>query len=90
MPNSSMFQLLEKILLTNLKFVPYLYDPVFNNDSYLEVKLKLFPNDQMSFSRSEVLQIGFDLYNQTYGLLPDLGPYNFLASPYSYFSNGIK
>lgn len=85
--NNTLFQSLESSLWTKLGLPPgsvFLQNPFINSDSYLQVQVKLFPPSGMYFNRSEILQIGFDLSNQTYKPPPIFGPYYFIASPYPF------
>lgn len=89
--NSTVFQELESKLWTKLDLTPgsvYLQDPFFNHDSYMQVKVKLFPSGELYFNRSEVIRIGFDLSNQTFKPPKEFGPYYFIASPYPFPDNG--
>ncbi|XP_042427559.1 leucine-rich repeat receptor protein kinase HPCA1-like isoform X1 [Zingiber officinale] len=85
--NSTLFQLLETSLWTNLGLTPgyvYISNLHFNLNDYLELDLALFPSSGMFFNRSEISRIGFDLSNQTYKPPPTFGPYYFLGSPYPF------
>ncbi|KAJ3682943.1 hypothetical protein LUZ60_013170 [Juncus effusus] len=88
--NSSLFESLEMSLWTKLGLNPgsvFLQDPFFNDYSYLEVQVKLFPSSGAYFNRSEVSRIGFYLSNQTYKPPHDFGPYYFIAAPYPFNDN---
>ena len=52
----------------------------FNSDSYLQMQLKLFPQDGVHFNRTEIVRIGYDLCSRTGK--PPSGMYHFIASPY--------
>lgn len=85
--DSTKFRDLETTLQKALGLEPgsvFLEHPFFSNDSYLQVRVKLFPSDGMYFDRSEILRIGFDLSNQTYKPPHGFGPYYFIASPYPF------
>ncbi|URE27871.1 leucine-rich repeat receptor-like protein kinase [Musa troglodytarum] len=91
--NNTLFQSLESSLWTKLGLPPgsvFLQNPFINSDSYLQVQVKLFPPSGMYFNRSEILQIGFDLSNQTYKPPPIFGPYYFIASPYPFPGTEVK
>lgn len=85
--NSTLFQSLESSLWKKLDLPPgsvFLQNPFFNSDSYLQVQVKLFPSSGMYFHRSEILEIGFKLSNQTYKPPEIFGPYYFIASQYPF------
>ncbi|XP_064999675.1 leucine-rich repeat receptor protein kinase HPCA1-like [Musa acuminata AAA Group] len=85
--NSTLFQSLESSLWKKLDLPPgsvFLQNPFFNNDSYLQVQVKIFPSSGMYFNRSEILQIGFKLSNQTYKPPEIFGPYYFKAFQYPF------
>ncbi|CAL9111445.1 unnamed protein product [Musa textilis] len=85
--NSTLFQSLESSLWEKLDLPPgsvFLQKPFFDSDSYLQVQVKIFPSSGMYFNRSEILQIGFKLSNQTYKPPEIFGPYYFIASRYPF------
>ncbi|CAL9748659.1 unnamed protein product [Musa acuminata subsp. burmannicoides] len=85
--NSTLFQSLESSLWKKLDLPPgsvFLQNPFFNSDSYLQVQVQIFPSSGMYFNRSEILQIGFKLSNQTYKPPEIFGPYSFKAFQYPF------
>ncbi|URD92479.1 leucine-rich repeat receptor-like protein kinase [Musa troglodytarum] len=85
--NSTLFQSLESSLWTKLDLPPgsvVLQKPFFDSDSYMQVQVKIFPSGGMYFNRSEILQIGFKLSNQTFKPPEIFGPYYFMASRYPF------
>lgn len=85
--NRTLFQELENKLQTVLGLTPgsvFLKTPYLNNDSYMQIQVQFFPPTGMYFSRSEILQIGFDLSNQTFKPPNMFGPYSFEASAYPF------
>ncbi|XP_064954819.1 leucine-rich repeat receptor protein kinase HPCA1-like [Musa acuminata AAA Group] len=85
--NSTLFQSLESSLWKKLDLPPgsvFLQNPFFNNDSYLQVQVQIFPSSGMYFNRSEILQIGFKLSNQIYKPPEIFGPYYFKAFQYPF------
>jgi hypothetical protein len=64
----------------------YLYDVHFNNDSYLQVQLELFPPSGTSFNKSQVSSIGSLFSNQIYKPPSKFGPYFFIGDKYLPFS----
>ena len=85
--NSALFQELEKTMWTTLGLEPgsvFLENPIFGDDSYMHLQVKLFPSDGMYFNRSEIMRIGFDLSNQICRPPKIFGPSWFMASPYPF------
>ncbi|KAG0449404.1 hypothetical protein HPP92_027376 [Vanilla planifolia] len=91
--NATLFQSLESSLWIKLGLSPgsvFLQNPMFDDDAYLELQVKLFPSDGIYFNRSEIIRIGFDLSNQTYKPPSIFGPYYFIATPYPFPDQGGK
>ncbi|KAG6472126.1 leucine-rich repeat receptor protein kinase HPCA1-like [Zingiber officinale] len=85
--NRTLFQELENKLQTALDLTPgsvFLQNPFFNDDSYMQIQVKIFPSTGMYFSRSEIQDIGFDLSNQTFKPPRLFGPFYFIASTYPF------
>ncbi|KAM0941113.1 putative protein kinase RLK-Pelle-LRR-VIII-1 family [Dioscorea sansibarensis] len=84
--NSTVFQDLENQLWQNLSLSPgsvYLENPFFDEDSYMQVQVKLFPPTGTSFNQSEVSRISSQLNQQKKFKPPKIfGPYLFTANPY--------
>lgn len=84
--NNTLFELLEKTLWSNYSsFVASvsLQNPVFDDDFYLEVHLKLCPHNGISFNRTEIL-MELDLSARRYKPPKIFGPYYFSALPYDF------
>lgn len=81
-----MFQDLENQLWQNLSLSPgsvYLENPFFDENSYMQVQVKLFPPTGTSFNQSEVSRISSQLGQQNEFKPPKIfGPYLFTANPY--------
>ncbi|KAM0914739.1 hypothetical protein ACQ4PT_011318 [Festuca glaucescens] len=83
--DSDTFQELETSLSkdSNLRVsAVYLSDVHFNNDSYLQVQVELFPPSGTSFNKSQVSFIGFLFSNQVYKPPSKFGPYFFIGDKY--------
>ena len=83
--DSDTFQDLEKSLTTQLNLragAVGLSDVHFNDDSYLQVHVELFPSSGTSFNMSQVTILGFLFSNQTYKPPPKFGPYFFIGDQY--------
>lgn len=85
--NITLFQSLETSLLHHFNVTPFIQDPFFNVDDYLEMQLALFPTNDKFFSRTDIQRFGLDLHNQTYKPPPEFGPYYFIASRYPFSGN---
>lgn len=86
--NSTYFISLEKKLVTTftdhkLPVVSVSLSNVTKDaDDYLEARLEVFPANNISFSLSEVLTIGFMLSNQTFKPPEEFGPFFFMGQQY--------
>jgi hypothetical protein len=83
--DSDTFQELETSILkdSNLHVsAVYLSDVHFNNDSYLQVQVELFPPSGASFETSEVSIIGSVFSNQIWKPPAKFGPYFFIGDQY--------
>lgn len=88
--NNTVFQSLERSLWEKLDLTPgsvSIQNLMLNNDSYIQLQLKLFPSDGTYFNRTEIVRIGFDLSNHTYKPPHGFGPYYFIGSPYPFPDN---
>ncbi|XP_039132061.1 probable leucine-rich repeat receptor-like protein kinase At5g49770 [Dioscorea cayenensis subsp. rotundata] len=89
--NSTVFQDLENQLWQNLSLSPgsvYLENPFFDENSYMQVQVKLFPPTGTSFNQSEVSRISSQLGQQNEFKPPKIfGPYLFTANPYPCLDN---
>ncbi|XP_042444810.1 leucine-rich repeat receptor protein kinase HPCA1-like isoform X2 [Zingiber officinale] len=88
--NRTLFQELENKLQTVLDLTPgsvFLQNPFFNDNSYMQIQVQIFPSTGMYFSRSEIQDIGFNLSNQTFKPPLLFGPYYFIASTYPFPSD---
>uniref|UniRef100_A0ACD5T9Y7 Uncharacterized protein n=1 Tax=Avena sativa TaxID=4498 RepID=A0ACD5T9Y7_AVESA len=83
--DSETFEELETSISTTLKLRTgsvYLYNVQFNNDSYLEVQMELFPTSGTVFNTSEVTLIGTLFSNQIFKPPAKFGPYFFIGDQY--------
>jgi hypothetical protein len=83
--DSDTFQKLETSLWkdSNLRVsAVYLSDVHFNNDSYLQVQVELFPPSGTNFNTTQVSVIGFLFSNQIYKPPAKFGPYFFIGDQY--------
>lgn len=85
--NTTLFHLLETSLLDRFNFTPFIQNPFFNVDDYLQMHLALFPHNDKYFNRVDIQKIGFGLHNQTYKPPHKFGPYYFIASEYPFSGN---
>jgi hypothetical protein len=86
--DSETFQELETSLSkdSNLRVsAVYLSDVHFDNNSYIQVQVELFPPSGTSFNKTQVSTIGSLFSNQIYKPPPKFGPYFFIGDPYSLF-----
>ncbi|KAA0051261.1 putative leucine-rich repeat receptor-like protein kinase [Cucumis melo var. makuwa] len=82
--NITLFHLLEMSLLEKFNRTPFIRNPFFNADDYLQMQLALFPANGKYFNREDIQRIGFDLHSQNYKPPDKFGPYYFFASPYPF------
>ncbi|KAF3791095.1 putative leucine-rich repeat receptor-like protein kinase [Nymphaea thermarum] len=81
--NSTIFKSLEEELWRQLDLTPgsvYIWRPEFDDCGHLDVKFGLFPSSGTSFTREEVIEIGFTLSNQNFEPPHEFGPYCFIMS----------
>ncbi|GLJ34401.1 hypothetical protein SUGI_0691600 [Cryptomeria japonica] len=77
------FKNLEESLKTKLGVdAVHLFRLHFDSSDYLIISVQLFPVDTELFTRSEVIQIGFNLSKQVYKPPEGFGPFFFIATPY--------
>ncbi|XP_038905470.1 probable leucine-rich repeat receptor-like protein kinase At5g49770 isoform X3 [Benincasa hispida] len=85
--NLTLFHLLEMSLLEKFNRMPFIGNPFFNADDYLQMQLAFFPPNDKYFSREDIQRIGHDLHSQNYKPPDKFGPYYFFAAPYPFSAN---
>ncbi|XP_049932634.1 leucine-rich repeat receptor protein kinase HPCA1-like [Nymphaea colorata] len=81
--NSTIFKSLEEELWRQLLLTPGFVSisrPEFDDCDHLDVQFRLFPSSGTSFTREEVIEIGFFLSNQNFEPPHEFGPYCFIMS----------
>ncbi|CAM0942814.1 unnamed protein product [Alopecurus aequalis] len=83
--NPLYYLLLEKAMDGALNCSIYLHNPVIDVENDLEISLEIFPRSKPQFSEQDISEIGFILGTRVSAPVP-LGPYVFIAKPYSFAS----